>query len=103
MPSRRPAFRLALASSLLLLAPACAGSDIEGKYYNTATGEYSMELKGGKVILPEGSPAADLEYEVRGDSVFLRQPTEPVGEALVLMRQPDGILDAGPMGSLQKR
>lgn len=103
MPSRPSALRLALASALLLLAPACAASDIEGRYYNTATGEYAMELKGGKVILPEGSPPAEIGYEVRGDSVFLRQPTDPVGEALVLIRQADGILDAGPMGSLQKR
>jgi len=103
MPSRRPAFPLVLAGTLLVLTAACTGNDLEGKYYNTQTGEYAMELKGGKVLLPEGSPAADLEYEVRGDSVFLRQPNDPPGESLLLMRQADGILDAGPLGSLQKR
>ena len=92
-----------LTSSLAVLLVACTrgGGGIEGKYYNQA-GAFVMELKGGKVSMAPGMQAMNANYEVRGDSVILKDPTGGT-EVAVLMRQKDGSLDGGMLGALKKK
>lgn len=102
MPKRLSRVSL-LTSSLALLLIACGGggAGVEGKYYNQA-GAFVMELKGGKVSMAPGMEAMNANYEVRGDSVILKDPTGGT-EVAVLMRQKDGSLDGGMLGSLKKK
>ena len=44
----------------------------------------------------------NANYEVRGDSVVLKDPTGGT-EVAVLMRQKDGSLDGGMLGALKKK
>ena len=97
---REPAFTLALLAGL---ASACGSGGIEGKYYNTRSGEFAMELKGGRVVQAQGMEGSDLTYEVRGDSVILRNLKAGPEEILVLTREKDGSLSAGILGSLRKK
>jgi hypothetical protein len=97
---RGPVSSLALLAGL---ASACSKGGIEGKYYNTRSGEFAMELKGGRVVQAQGMEGSDLTYEVRGDSVILRNAGGGPTDVLVLMRQKDGTLSAGLLGSLTKR
>jgi hypothetical protein len=103
MPIRR--FRGPVLSLTLLagLASACTSAGIEGKYYNTRSGEFAMELKGGRVVQGQGMEGIDMTYEVRGDSVILRNLKAGPDEVLVLMREKDGTLSAGILGSLRKK
>jgi hypothetical protein len=91
------------ASSLAVLLVACGGGGggVEGKYYNQ-NGAFVMELKGGKVSMAPGMEAMNANYEVRGDSVVLKDPSGG-NEVAVLMRQKDGTLDGGMLGALKKK
>jgi len=100
----RPTFRIVAVSLVLAgLGAACSSGGIEGKYYNTATGVFAFELKGGKVLNAQGVADGMLvNYTVRGDSVFIAPPGVEPGQALALAIKGDGVLDSGG-GSLQKR
>lgn len=101
MPKRLSRVSL-LTSSLAVLLIACGGGGgVEGKYYNQA-GAFVMELKGGKVTMAPGMEAMNANYEVRGDSVVLKDPAGG-SEVAVLMRQKDGSLDGGMLGTLKKK
>ena len=89
---------------LVGILPACGGpSDIEGKYYNTVSGEFAMELKDGKVLSGQGMEGMNLVYRVRGDSLVLDDLKTPDPEDLVLGIGKDGSLSAGPLGSVKKK
>ena len=78
------------------------GAGVEGKYYNAQTGEFAMELKGGKVLMAQGMGGIEMTYTVHGDSVILHGPGG-ADDMLVVMRQRDGSLSAGLLGSLKKK
>ena len=103
MPIRRPRGPVVSLALLAGLASACTSSGIEGKYYNARSGEFAMELKGGRVVQGQGMEGMEMTYEVRGDSVILRNLKAGPDEMLVLMREKDGTLSAGILGSLRKR
>jgi hypothetical protein len=85
------------------LVSACKPS-IEGKYYNTQSGQLVLELKGGKLIMAGGMDAMNASYTVKGDSILLMDPQNPGGSpATVLVRAKDGSIDAGMLGTLRKK
>lgn len=87
---------------LLVLVAGCGGaSGLEGRYYNSVTGEFAMELKGGKVVEGQGMPSNELSYEVRGDTVFIREGQGMI-EGLYFIRMPNGDLSLEPLGTLTK-
>jgi hypothetical protein len=92
---------------LLLVLGACGSSgvgNIEGKYYNTSTGDFALELKGGKVVSAQGlMQGMELAYRVRGDSLVLDNPRTPDSEDLVLGIEKDGSLSAGLLGSIKRK
>jgi hypothetical protein len=95
---RIPAVPLLLAA----LLTGCGGGGVEGKYYNQA-GQFVLELKGGKVnMAPGGLTMMNAAYEVRGDSIIIKDPSNGQ-EAAALVRQKDGSIDAGMMGTLKKK
>ncbi len=103
MPIRRPCRVLAVSLILTGFAAACSSGGIEGKYYNTSSGAFAFELKGGRVLNAQG--AVDellMNYTVRGDSLFIAPAGVEVGQALALAIKGDGVLDSG-IGSLKKR
>lgn len=91
--------RLAAAGlSLLLLA---CGSSLEGRYYNARTGEFALELKGGKVVEGQGLPSNTLLYEVRGDTLWIvEQPGSSDGLGFKI--ESNGDLSLGILGTLTK-
>lgn len=93
-----------LAPSLLLtLAVAACASGVEGKYYNTVTGEFAMELKAGKVVSAQGMEGMELIYTVKKDSLFVYPKAGSVDQALPLQIMKDGSLSAGPLGSIKRK
>ena len=88
------------ALALLVLATACGGGGIEGRYYNSRTGEFAIELKDGKVVEAQGLPSGVLTYEVVGDSVFIRGGGAL--EELAFRREANGDLSLGILGTLTK-
>lgn len=104
MPIRRPSRTLVLSLLMAGAAVACSSGGVDGKYYNTATGAFAFELKGGKVLNQLGAPDMMLVgYTVRGDSLYIAPSGVDAGNALVLGIKPGGVLDAGPVGSLKKQ
>lgn len=89
---------LALVTALFL---ACS-SGVDGKYYNSETGEFAMELKDGEIHSMQGMPDADLTYEVRGDSLVIHPRDARPGEEFTLSIGKDGTLSAGMLGTLTK-
>jgi len=104
MPARHPS---RLPASLILavaLTAACGGGGVDGKYYNTASGEFAFELKGGKVIGATGMMSGlDLVYQVKGDSLYLGEKGGSKDDTMVFGVKPGGVLDLGIMGSLTKK
>jgi len=97
--------RRAFVSTLFLtglLAGCGGGSGIEGKYYNEA-GQFTLELKGGKVIMAPGMQMLNANYEVKGDSIVLHDPSGGSDAIAALIRQKDGSLQAGMFGVLKKK
>jgi hypothetical protein len=101
MPLRRLGSRLALALLGVSSSACSSGSGIEGKYYNSASGEYALELKGGKVTYMQGQEGRAATYEVRGDSLFIHDP-RGFADQLTFGIQKDGTLSLGILGSLTK-
>lgn len=94
-----------LVVSVALLAGfaiACSGNAIEGKYYNSATGEFAMELAGGKVVSMQGQGGPGMTYEVRGDSLVIHDAGRGIADELTFGIERDGSLSLGPLGSLTK-
>ncbi len=96
----RAAAPLALAA---LITTACTPSGVDGKYYNAQTGEFAMELKGGKVLSMQGMDSgASLTYDVKGDSVIIHAAPGSMVDHLALHIEKNGDLNAGILGSLTK-
>ena len=94
--------RAVLPALLLAGLPACAPSDsLEGKYYNEV-GHFVMELHNGKVTMAPGMEYMNADYEVRGDTILLREPGG-TGQIGVLLRLQDGSINAGLLGDLKKK
>lgn len=103
MPIRHPGPRAAASLALLaVLATACS-SAIEGKYYNSNSGEFAMELKGGKVVSMQGMGGRVMTYEIRGDSLVIRDPQGGRADQMTFGIERDGTLSLGMLGSLTKR
>ena len=82
---------------------ACSSvSGVEGKYYNSASGEYAMELKGGKVTFMQGQEGRAMTYEVRGDSLIIHDPGRGFADKMTFGIEQDGTLSLGILGSLTK-
>jgi hypothetical protein len=93
-----------LAACAVLGAVACGGAGgIDGKYYNTQSGEFAMELKDGKVLSAQGLEGAKLSYKVEGDSVIFDDASTPEPADLVLKIGKNGTLDAGALGTLTRK
>ena len=105
MPYRRSASPVA--AFLVMVAAgtsACSsGSGIEGKYYNSNSGEFAMELKGGKVLSMQGQNEQGMTYEVRGDSLVIHAPGGGLADEMTFGIESDGTLSLGILGSLTKK
>lgn len=105
MPVRPPAPRrtpmLALLAALVI-ACSSGGGGIEGKYYNSMSGEFAMELQGGKVLTIQGQEGRAMTYEVRGDSLVIHDPRRGMADQMTFGIERDGTLSLGPLGSLTK-
>ena len=96
----RPGAALAL---LAILWSACAEkSGIEGKYYNANSGEFALELQGGKVVSMQGQEGRPMTYEVRGDSLVIHDPQGGMADGMTLGIEKDGTLSLEPLGYLTK-
>jgi hypothetical protein len=101
-------FRLRIATRGAALATflvvGCASSGgIEGKYYNSRSGEFAMELKGGKALRVQGLEDREMTYEVKGDSLIISDPAAGPDERLAFAIESDGTLSLGLFGSLTKK
>jgi hypothetical protein len=86
------------------LTTACSsGGGIEGKYYNSTSGEFAMELKGGTVTSMQGQEGRPMTYEVRGDSLVIHDPGHGMADQMTFGIEKDGTLSLGPLGSLTKK
>lgn len=105
MPIRRLCRALAVSLFLAGTTSACRTSGgVDGRYYSTSSGAFAFELKGGRVLTEQGEVNPLLvSYTVRGDSVFILPPGVDPSQALSLGIKPGGILDWGPLGSVQKK
>ena len=86
---------------LLVLAAGCGSSGLDGRYYNSVTGKFAMELKGGKVVEAQGMPSDPMTYQVRGDTVFIMEG-KGMAEGLYFIRLPNGDLSLEPLGILTR-
>jgi hypothetical protein len=88
-----------------VLAIGCTGGagGLDGKYYNSASGEFAMELSGGKVISMQGQEGHTLTYEVRADSLVIHDPQHGFADGMTFGIQSDGTLSLGILGSLTKK
>jgi hypothetical protein len=104
MPIHTPRTRVVSSLFLTALLAGCGGGGggVEGKYYNEA-GVFTMELKGGKVMMAPGMQMLNANYEVKGDSIVLHDPSGGSDQLAVLVRQKDGSLNAGMLGTLKKK
>lgn len=93
----------ALALALMLGAAACSSNSLDGKYYNSASGEFAMELSHGKVTAMQGEPAGGMTYEVRADSLVLHDPRHGLADQMTFRIQRDGSLSLGILGTLTKK
>jgi len=91
--------------SLALVTVGCAsgGRGVEGKYYNSTSGEFALELSGGNVVSMQGQEGRTLTYEVRGDSLVIHDPQHGFADAMTFGIEPDGRLSLGILGSLTKK
>lgn len=93
---------LASALALALLAGCGGAGGIEGRYFNTQSGDFAFELKNGKVYSFTGEEDPSLEYEVRGDKVVVRPRGESLMGEMVFTRQGGGELSLAGMMTLKK-
>jgi len=101
MPRPKP---FAVLGLLGLLGVACStASGVEGKYYNSGTGEYAMELKGGRVTWMQGQEGRAMTYAIRGDSLVINDPQGGFAAGMTFGIEKDGTLSLGVLGSLTKQ
>ncbi len=100
MPSRLPQ---AVSCAALLAVVACSGGGIDGKYYNSMTGEFAMELKGGQVLTMQGQEGRAMTYQVKGDSLVIHDPRGGFADQMAFHIEKDGSLSLGILGSLTKK
>jgi hypothetical protein len=91
-----------LALFAALAAGCSSGGGIEGKYYNSGSGEFAMELSGGKVLSMQGQEGRPMTYEVRGDSLVIHDPRGGMADQMTFGIEKDGTLSLGILGSLTK-
>ena len=85
---------------LTLLLSACSDG-LKGRFEGGMLGEQSITFDGnGKATQEAGGMEVQLEYEVDGDKVSLRNPDLP-SQTLVLTRKDADTLVGGPMGVLE--
>lgn len=76
---------------------------MKGTFEGGAMGEQTLTFHGnGKATQEVAGMEVQLEYEVDGDKIRLRNPDQP-GAALVLTRKDADTLAGGPMGLLEFR
>lgn len=86
--------------SLMLLLSACSDG-MKGTFEVGAMGTQSLTFHGnGEATQVVGGMETELEYEVEGDNIKLRNPAQP-GVTLVLTRKDADTLVGGPMGLLE--
>ena len=96
--------RLFASIALVTGTAACLpGNSIDGKYYNSRSGVFAMELKAGKVTYVQGQEGREMTYEVKGDSLVIHDPRGGFGDALTFGIEKDGTLSLGILGSLTKK
>jgi hypothetical protein len=101
MPSAKPTAVLTL---LALLGGACStGGGVDGKYYNSRSGEYAMELRGGKVVYMQGQEGRAMTYQIRGDSLVITDPQGGFATGMTFGIEKDGTLSLGGLGSLTRK
>lgn len=89
---------------LAILTTACSGGGgIDGKYYNSRSGEFAMELRGGKVLTLQGQEGRALTYEVKGDSLIIHDPRGGFVDQMTFGIEKDGTLSLGILGTLTKK
>lgn len=71
--------------------------------YNSTSGEFAMELKGGRVISMQGQEGRPMTYEVKGDSLVIHDPQGGMADAMTFEIEKDGTLSLGILGSLTKK
>lgn len=104
MSISRHASRLLASAALLTATTSCSpASGIEGKYFNSRSGELAMELTGGKVVYAQGQEGRALTYEVKGDSLVIHDPQGGLGDGMTFGINQDGTLSLEPLGTLTKR
>ena len=104
MSTRSFRLRLVAAALAVVLVGGCAGGGgIEGEYYNSQSGQFAMELKGGKALRVQGMEDREMTYEVKGDSLILRDPAGGPAEQMTFGIESDGTLSLGIFGSLTKK
>lgn len=91
----------ALLTLVTTLLAGCGTGGLEGRYYNARTGEFALELRGGKVVEGQGIPPGEMIYEVRGDTVWI-VPSPGSSDGLPLIREANGDLSLGILGTLTK-
>jgi hypothetical protein len=92
-----------LAVSLVLGAAACSSNSLDGKYYNSASGEFALELSHGKVLAMQGEPYGGMTYEVRADSLMIHDPRHGLADEMTFHIEHDGSLSLGILGTLTKK
>lgn len=101
---RRTFIMLNALGAVLLVGPlACSSNSVDGKYYNSASGEFALELSHGKVIAMQGEPAGGITYEVKADSLVLHDPRHGLADEMTFHIQRDGSLSLGILGTLTKK
>lgn len=101
---RRTTHTLTLfACALIAGTTACSSNSLDGKYYNSASGEFAMELSHGKVLAMQGEPGGGMTYEVRADSLVIHDPRHGLVDEMTFQIQRDGSLSLGILGTLTKK
>ncbi len=102
---RRPTRTTCLLTAALVAGTltACRGNSLDGKYYSSASGEFAMELKHGKVLAMQGQPGSQMTYEVRADSLILHDPQHGLADQMTFHIERDGSLSLGILGTLTKK
>ena len=83
------------------LVTACGNGGLEGRYYNSSTGEFALELQSGGKLEMQGAVGEGLTYEVKADTVFIKGG-RGLAEGMYFIRLPNGDLSLEPLGTLTK-
>jgi len=92
----------ALRVSLLLALAACSDG-MKGTFEGGVMGEQAITFHGnGKATQAAAGVQVELEYDVEGDTITLRNPHQP-GVSFTLTRRNADLLIGGPMGLVEFR